>query len=472
MRKEQPTVKQLATDVRILDVEVAFSYKTFRATLKFGGPVKGPGARSGADLNITALVETRDGRRAVGRGSMVLGSSWSWPSQVVPSFMITDFMRDLAVRYGGELRKRDDYGHPMEHALETEPLLLELADEMIGQYAPGEAMPRMCALVVGAPFDAALHDAFGNVLGLDAYATLGPAHMSWDLSRYLGTDFKGKYPADYVKPAYDATLPVFHLVGGYDALTPADVGPNDPRDEYPSDLVGWVRRDGVFCHKVKLRGNDLEWDVDRTVAVHRVVKEVLAESGRSGVYLTSDANEMCEDVEYLIEYLRKVRERSPDAYDAILYVEQPTTRHLFERPLDVAHAAKLKPILADEALSGLDAMDEALRQGYTGVALKTCKGQSNSLLMLAKATEAGVPYSVQDLTLTGLGLIQSVGLAARMRPIMGVEANARQFCPGASRRAEKVHPGLFRARDGLLDTSSLRGPGLGYRFDEFDPLVV
>ena len=465
-------MRPLDTDIRILDVEVAFTYKQYRATLKFGGSVKGPGARSGADLNAAVLVETRDGRRAVGRGSMVLGSSWSWPSQVVPSFMITDFMRNLAIRYGGELRKREDYGHPMEHALETEPLLLELGEEMIRQYAPGEEMPRMCALVAGAPFDAALHDAFGNALGLDAYATLGPEHMGWDLGRYLGPAFKGKYPADYLKPGYDATIPVFHLVGGYDPLTPVDVKPEDPRDEYPADLVAWVKRDGVFCHKVKMRGNDLEWDVDRTVSVYRVVRETLAEMGRSDVYLTSDDDEMCEDVEYVIEYLRKVREQSPEAYDAILYVEQPTTRHLFERPLDVARAAEMKPVLADEALSGLEAMDEALRQGYTGVALKTCKGQSNSLLMLAKATEAGVPYSVQDLTLTGLGLIQSVGLAARMRPIMGVEANARQFCPSASMRAEQVHPGIFRARDGLLDTSSLRGPGFGYRFDEFDPRVV
>ncbi len=465
-------MKTLATDIRILDLEVGFAYKSYRATLKFGGSVKGPGARSTADLYVTALVETRDGRRAVGRGSMVLGSSWSWPSQVVPSFMVTDFMRNLAIRYGGELRKREDYGHPMEHALETEPLLLELADEMIEQYAPGEPMPRMCALVVGAPFDAALHDAFGNALGLDAYATLGPEHLSWDLSRYLGPQFKRKYPADYVKPRYDGTLPVFHLVGGYDPLTPADVGPEDPRDEYPADLAAWVKRDGVFCHKVKMRGNDLDWDVDRTVAVYRVVRDALAEAGKDEVYLTSDANEMCEDVEYVIDYLSRVKERSPEAYDAILYIEQPTTRWLFERPLEVTRAAELKPVLADEALSGLEAMDEALRQGYTGVALKTCKGQSNSLLMLAKATEAGVPYSVQDLTLTDLGLIQSVGLAARIRPIMGVEANARQFCPAASRRGEQVHPGIFRAHDGRLDTSSLRGSGFGYRFEEFDPLVI
>ncbi|NOZ21791.1 MAG: hypothetical protein GXP25_11985 [Planctomycetes bacterium] len=462
----------MQSDIRILDLDVTFTYKTGRAKLKFGGSVKGPGPRAGADLSVSALVETRNGRRGRGHASMVLGSAWSWPSQVVPSVIVTDCMRGLAVRYGGELRKREETGHPMEHALDTEERLLELAKEMTEQYGLEEEMPKMCALVVGAPFDAALHDAFGTANGIGAYDGLGPEHMGWDLSRYLGADFAGAYPADYIKPEYDPALPVFHLVGGYDPLTPADIGPDDPDDEYPTDLAAWIERDGVFCLKIKLRGNDMAWDVDRTLSVERVAREMLSKTGQKELYLTSDANEMCEDVDYVIEYLTKVKERSPSAYDAILYVEQPTTRYLFDHPLPVHRAAEMKPILADEALSGLDAMDEAIRQGYTGVALKTCKGQSNSLLMLAKATEAGIPYSVQDLTLTGLGLIQSVGFAARINTIKGVEANARQFCPAASRRAEQIHPGIFRARNGMLDTTTLRGPGFGYRYDEFDPLVV
>ena len=462
----------MQTDIRILDVDVTFTYKTGRAKLKFGGSVKGPGPRAGADLNVSILAETKDGKRARGHGSMVLGSAWSWPSQVVPSVIVTDCMRSLAIRYGAELPKRPECAHPMEHALDTEELLLELAAEMVEQYGLEEEMPKMSALVVGAPFDAALHDAFGNANGIGAYDGLGPDHMAWDLSRYLGPSFEGKYPADYTKPAYDAQIPVFHLVGGYDPLTPDDITADDPDDEYPTDLAAWIQREGVFCLKIKLRGNDMAWDVDRTLSVERVAREALAGTGQEEIYLTSDANEMCEDVEYVIEYLSKVREGSPSAYDAILYVEQPTTRRLFDRPLQVGRAAELKPILADEALSGLEAMDEALRQGYTGVALKTCKGQSNSLLMLAKAEEAGIPYSVQDLTLTGLGLIQSVGFAARINTIKGVEANARQFCPAASRRAEQMHPGVFRARNGILDTASIQGTGFGYRLEEFDPTVV
>ncbi|GEM_PF-5522483 len=68
------------SDIRILDLEVHFRYKKHRSTLKFGGAVKGPPPRSGADLHVSALVETRDGRRGEGHAGTVLGSSWSWPS--------------------------------------------------------------------------------------------------------------------------------------------------------------------------------------------------------------------------------------------------------------------------------------------------------------------------------------------------------------------------------------------------------
>ena len=447
------------SDIRILDIEVHFRYKRHRSTLKFGGAVKGPPPRAGADLHVSALVETRDGRIGEGHAAMVLGSAWSWPSQAVPSAMVAEAMRVLAVRFGGELYKRKEYAHPIAHAMEAEPLLLDLADEAVAQLKLEEPMPRMCALVVGSPFDAALHDAFGIANGIDSYAGLGPEHMDFDLGRYLGPDFKGKYPAHYVKPAYGPAIPVFHLVGGLDKLTRSELTADDPDDGYPNSLEDWIARDGVYCLKVKLRGNDMDWDIDRTLAVERVAREELGKLGVRELYLTSDANEMCPDVEYVVEYLTKIRERSASV---------PRRRSASPRaPGDLSPASRLKPVLLDEGLSGLEAMDEALRQGYSGVALKTCKGQSNSLLMLAKAEDAGIPYAVQDLTLTGIALIQSVGFAARISTIRGVEANGRQFCPDASLREERVHPDIFRARNGNLGLGSVRGSGLGYRWDEW-----
>ena len=46
-------------------------------------------------------------------------------------------------------------------------------------------MPWLAALVCCSAFDIALHDAYGQCLGLPVYETYGPAYMNADLSAYL-----------------------------------------------------------------------------------------------------------------------------------------------------------------------------------------------------------------------------------------------------------------------------------------------
>jgi hypothetical protein len=98
--------------------------------------------------------------------------------------------------------------------------------------------------------------------------------------------------------------------------------------------------------------------------------------------------------------------------------------------------------------------------GYTGVALKACKGQSQTLLMAAAAQKYKMFRCVQDLTCPGAALIHSVGIAARIPDAAAVEANARQYVPSASKAWEKRFPGIFNVRDGFLHTDGLDGPGL------------
>jgi len=73
---------------------------------------------------------------------------------------------------------------------------------------------------------------------------------------------------------------------------------------------------------------------------------------------------------------------------------------------------------------------------------------------------------VQDLTNPMLAQIPHVLLAAHAGTIMGVETNAMQFYPEASRPEAQVHPGLYRRRGGMVDLSTLSGPGFGYRLHE------
>ena len=75
---------------------------------------------------------------------------------------------------------------------------------------------------------------------------------------------------------------------------------------------------------------------------------------------------------------------------------------------------------------------------------------------------------VQDLTNPMLAQIPHVRLAAHAGTIMGVESNGMQFYPQASDPEAKVHPGIYRRRNGKLDLSTISGPGFGYRLDEIE----
>ncbi len=68
---------------------------------------------------------------------------------------------------------------------------------------------------------------------------------------------------------------------------------------------------------------------------------------------------------------------------------------------------------------------------------------------------------VQDLTNPMLAQVPHVLLAAHAGTIMGVETNAMQFYPEASRPEAEVHPGLYRRRRGARQP--LDHPGGGIR---------
>ena len=124
-------------------------------------------------------------------------------------------------------------------------------------------------------------------------------------------------------------------------------------------------------------------------------------------------------------------------------------------------AAELLPVVIDESLTGLDMLLLAREMGYSGVALKACKGQSQALLMAAAGQIHKMFLCVQDLTCPGESLIQSAGLAAHVPGVSGIEANAREYVPAANHDWEKRFPGVFDVRNGRMATGTIRGLGLG-----------
>ncbi len=98
--------------------------------------------------------------------------------------------------------------------------------------------------------------------------------------------------------------------------------------------------------------------------------------------------------------------------------------------------------------------------GYSGAALKACKGQTQALLMGAAVQHHKLFLCVQDLTCPGASLVHSAGLAAQVKTVAAIEANSRQYVPAANAKWDKRYPGLFVIEDGSVDTSALTGPGL------------
>jgi L-alanine-DL-glutamate epimerase-like enolase superfamily enzyme len=175
-----------------------------------------------------------------------------------------------------------------------------------------------------------------------------------------------------------------------------------------------------------------------------------------------DFNERCRNVEYLLTFVRKLKERNSAAWHRIQYIEQPTRRDLeADRKNTMHQASKLIAVVIDESLTGLDRLLLAREMGYSGAALKACKGQSQAMLMAAAAQIHKMFLCVQDLTCPGASLIQSAGLAAHVPGVAGIEANARQYVPAANKPWMKKFPGIFDIRNGRMATETITGPGLG-----------
>lgn len=446
------------SDIKLVDIELSFEDEQFRTPLKFGTGV----IRAITSLTVRATVENRRGQIAEGLGNILLSDIWGYPSAEMSHEDRDRAMRRVAERFGALLLEHARFGHPLDLYLEAKPQLKRIAAEVDAELKSATPMPLLGALVSASPADAALHDAFGNVNGICSYEGYGPEFIDHDLERYLGPEFAGKYIADYIHPQYKPELPIFHLVGGLDKLRRAELTDEDPHDGLPVALDEWIERDGLFCFKVKLTGNDINWDVARTVEVAEVIAENRALIGSDHFYLSTDSNEMNESPETVVEYAEKLRAASPMAYEALLYFEQPTERDLNVHRFDMRAVARLKPVVVDEGVTDVETLRLAESLGWSGVGLKTCKGHSSSLLYVAYAREHNLVVTVQDLTNPGLSLIHSAGLAARIDTLMGFEYNSRQYLPHAAPELRAKHPDLFTVRGGRIRTGSLSPMGLGY----------
>jgi L-alanine-DL-glutamate epimerase-like enolase superfamily enzyme len=446
-----------STDIRIADVRHSYEDFIYRAPYKFGGRI----VDRVTLLNVRCRVTTRNGRSAWGFGSMTMGNVWAFPSSTMSYDTTLDAMKALADRIRRITAGCTEIGHPLDLNHVLEPEYLKAAAEVSADRKLDEPIPKLCTLVVASPFDAAIHDAFGKVHGRNVYQTYGSDLLPNDLSRYLGSDFGGVRLDSALLPRAQEKIPLFHSVGGLDPLEAKDVQ-KPIGDGLPETLPEWIAFNGLVRIKIKLSGDDLSADAQRVLEIDRITTAAQARRGVTDWAYSLDFNERCPNVGALLECLQRIRKGSARGFDRIVYVEQPTARDLAANRQNVMHeAAKLRPVVIDESLTGLDALLLAREMGYTGVALKACKGQSQAMLMAAAAMKYKMFTCVQDLTCPGASLIQSVGISAQVPGVAGIEANARQYVPAANAPWEARFPGVFRVRDGYVRTAEIGGPGLG-----------
>ena len=442
------------TDIRPVGAQLYFLPVHTRMPLKFGPETV---------TYVTcarACVTVRDaaGRTAQGWGETPLSVTWVWPSTLSYEDR-HEAMKRFCEMLTTAWAQWDRCGHPMEVGQDfIDEVLPGLLDDLNRDRA--EPMPWLGALVCCSVFDQALHDAYGQLHGVDVYTTYNAEFMNRSLADYLepaaDVSFEGQYPIDYLNLDAPRQLPAWHLVGGVDPLEEDDLTGSEPDDGHPVLLADWIKTDGLNCLKIKLRGNDAEWDYARVVRIGGIAL------ANDVDWLTADFNCTVTEPDYVNEILDRLRDEHPRLHGMLLYVEQPFPYDLERESIDTHSCSARKPLFLDESAHDWKHVRLGRELGWTGVALKTCKTQTGALLSACWAKAHGMTLMVQDLTNPMLAQAPHVRLAAHVGTIMGVETNAMQFYPAASDPEAAMYPGLYRRRGGCVDWSGLSGSGFGY----------
>lgn len=394
-------VRQVAID----GVEVRFTQRPFATPLLLSS-----GAITGL-TEVEAAVTVRAGSRsATGRGSIFLSDLWAWPGGALDHdgkdralrAMCEAIARDLHTLTGGEA------AHPLTLGLRLHDAVMHGFDDVDAPLARA-----MCA----SPFDAAIHDAVGRALGCSAFA------LYEDDAPLPGADewldgHATKAVREMILPQPRRAFDAWWVVGKNDDLH---------RDVRPA-----AERFGYRHFKLKLMGADNDADAARTAAVHRAFPDAT---------LIVDSNEANPDAASVLNYLHRLRDMDAGAFAALQYLEQPTGRDITRHAFDWRAVTQLKPVMLDEGLTDLSLLPLAAEQGWSGLAMKTCKGHSFALVAAAWARRHGMAVSLQDLTNPGCSYVHAALFAAHVPTINGVELNCAQFAPEAVGPAgERLQP--------------------------------
>src|SRR5215468_6180903 len=228
------------SDIRIERVSYRYEEHVFRSPLKF--------ARTVVDrqtlITVECKVRTSSGKVATGFGTLPLNYTFSFPSKKLSHDARLKAMKALAEQIAKITGAYQQWAHPIDINWELAPLYLKAAAEVSQRLHLADRIPKLCTLVTAGAFDAALHDAFGKVHGLNCFHTYGPEFMSNDLSHYLGAEYKGEYPNKYILSEPKSRMPLCHLISAVDPIYDSE-NKKPIKDGLPETLPEWINHNGL-----------------------------------------------------------------------------------------------------------------------------------------------------------------------------------------------------------------------------------
>jgi len=179
--------------------------------------------------------------------------------------------------------------------------------------------------------------------------------------------------------------------------------------------------DGHFFLKIKIgspgdSAQMLEWDKRRITAIHQAIghtETAFTQNGKIPYYL--DANGRYPDKETLSRFLDHTRKIG--AFEQIALFEEPFPEEYAEDVSDLSVR-----IVADESAHTDKSARERIQMGYGAIALKPIAKTLSMTLRIAKvAHEQRVPCFCADLTVNPILVDWNKNIAARLRPLPGLE---------------------------------------------------
>ncbi len=457
--------------IRICEVSQAVRNVHLRMPFRYGGATM----TAVPVLHLRTLVEDAQGRRAEGWSADGLPPGWfdkrpgrGFADDIASLRFAVD--QAVAVYLAGGLTTAFDLWHQAYHGVREQGFARGENGLTCG-FGPA-LVERSVIDAVGKLGGTEVHETFRqNRLGVDL-AELHPELAGWHVEQSVGA-----HPLD--------SLAVRQTVGLGDPLTEADLGDGDRlHDHLPQTLEEYLVETGLRYLKIKLCGR-LDDDLARLRAIAALLERLVPQR----YVLTLDGNEQFAEpagVAALLEALAADHELRR-CYDSIAYIEQPFARQVALDPevmRGLPELNALKPITIDESDDRLEAFKLALELGYSGIAVKNCKGVTKAVANYALARRFTIlrsplkPYFLtgEDLMNTPAIPLQQDLATAAMLGIADVERNGHHYVRGLDHLSPaeiegclEQHPSLYEPLaggsgrlfvcDGLVDLRSLHHPG-------------